>query len=175
MAGSGGATGGKTGKGQNGGGRRPVDSKVKARVRKLARGGMSRNAIAREVGISPSTVSTICAEAHPPITFDRSAIAAATEAKVKDAKARRAELSEGLLDDVARIREMVFGQIERTHVSVTNGVVRYETAATPNEMKDLLVGMGIAIDKHLALLRADGDSHDLPAVEQFLSAMMGKS
>lgn len=160
-------------RGQNGGGRGPVDSKTKAKVRRLARSGMSRNAIAREVGIGTSTVSRICATAQPPITFAREHVKAATEAKVLDAKARRAQLADDLLGDVTKLRGMLFEQVSRVHFSVTNGREEYEGPLSPGEMKDLATTFGILLDKHAMLVKFDTDDRDLPAVDAWLAAMMG--
>jgi hypothetical protein len=59
---------------------------------------MSRNAVAREVKVSPSTVTGVAASCDPPLTFDRSASAAAVAAQQADAKARRALLQLKLVD-----------------------------------------------------------------------------
>lgn len=149
--------------------RRPVDAETRKRIEAMARTGQhSRNAVAREFGVSPSTVSRICSEATPPITFDRTATAVAVEAHMDDMKARRAALARGMLDDVDRIRGMFFTDQRRVHMSVTMGEVEYWTPPTPGELRDLLTATGIAIDKHLVLVREDSDERDLPAVEVFL-------
>lgn len=154
---------------QNGGGRRPVDSETRKRIEAMARTGEhSRNAVAREFGVSPSTVTRICREATPPITFDRTATAVAVEAQVTDMKARRARLAEGMLDDVDKIRGMLFTDQRRVHMSVTNGEQEFWSPPSPGELRDLLTATGIAIDKHLVLVREDSDDRDLPAVEVFL-------
>lgn len=90
-----------------------------------------------------------------------------------DLKAKRAELAIDLLvGDVAHIRSMITGKVTRTSWSVTTGVVEYETPATANELKDLAIAAGILIDKHLVLIKTDSDDRDLPAVDQWLDAMM---
>lgn len=75
---------------------RPVEAHTRARIMAMAEDGFSRNAIARELMISPSTVSKVAAEEE--ITFDRSASAAAVAAKQADAKARRADIQLKLVD-----------------------------------------------------------------------------
>jgi predicted transcriptional regulator len=81
---------------------RPVEPAVRARIIELVDAGMSRNAVAREVQVSPSTVSGVAASCDPPLVFDRSAsaaaVAVAVAAKQADAKARRAELQLQLVD-----------------------------------------------------------------------------
>jgi hypothetical protein len=71
---------------------RPVTDKDRQAVRRLAAQGLSRNAIARELKRSSRTISVIAAELDPPVTFDRTMTAVATQARVIDARARRAAL-----------------------------------------------------------------------------------
>lgn len=77
------------------------------RVAELHAQGLSRNAIARETGRSGRTVSRIAAALG--LTFERGPqVAAATEARKVDAKARRATLALDLLADAARLREQLW-------------------------------------------------------------------
>lgn len=71
---------------------RPVTDKERAAVRRLAAEGKGRNEIARELERSPRTISLIAEKLDPPVTFDRTMTAVATQARVMDAKARRAAL-----------------------------------------------------------------------------------
>ncbi|MFC8265393.1 hypothetical protein ACFUIZ_06680 [Streptomyces cinereoruber] len=68
----------------------------------LARAGHGRNEVARLTGVPPTTVSRLAAEAG--VTFDRTATAAATEARVIDSKAKRALLGGELLEDISQAR-----------------------------------------------------------------------
>lgn len=160
-------------RGHNGGGRPPVDSKTRARVRKLAREGMSRNAIAREVGISSSTVTTICQAARPPISFDRRATKAATEARVADLKAERVKLAAKFSQRAAELLDLM--DQPHTVVGWYEGVMSTGTIDRPTsaDMKNYMTAAGIALDKTLAIERHDSDDTDLPAVDKFLAAMLG--
>jgi DNA-binding Lrp family transcriptional regulator len=158
--------------GQRGGGRRPVDSKTRARVEALGRAGqMSRNAIAKDVGISPSTVTRICREATPPITFDRSATAVAVEARQLDLKAERARISARLIAEI----DGLFDKMHAPHVVVG----WYEGSAsehvldqpTSGDVKNYATTLGILLDKHLALVKHDSDDRDKPAVDKWLEAL----
>lgn len=176
MAGSSGTTPPK-GTPRQGGQRRPVDAKTRARVRKLAReGNLSRNAIARECKISPSTVSLICAEAKPPITFDRTKTAAATEARTTDLKAKRAEISQRAVAEVERLFTLLAAPHEVIHWDTKTGWMSRDTIDRPTsgDVKNYATAIGILLDKHLVLVKTDSDDRDLPAVDQWLEAMMGR-
>jgi hypothetical protein len=154
--------------------RPPVDDKTRARVRKLAREGMSRNAIARETDVTQWTVSRICAEARPPITFDRSRIKTATEAKVVDAKARRAVLAGLMLDDAFTLRARALGK--KTVLGFEDGeTVSREVDYDAVEVKHLFTAVGIVIDKHLTLTDHDGVGGNLSSVEAWIQMMTGKT
>lgn len=72
----------------------PVTDKDRERLRQLHAQGLGRNAIAREMKRSPRTISVLAEELG--LTFDRTATAVATQARVIDAKARRAIIIERL-------------------------------------------------------------------------------
>lgn len=73
------------------------------RVLALARAGeLSRNGIARELGIGASTVSRICRAAGLPSLNQRTA--RAVEVRQLSARQRRAEAADGLLDDLQHAR-----------------------------------------------------------------------
>lgn len=174
MAGSSGTTPPKV-NGQRGGGKQPIDSKTRARVRRLAREGKhSRNAIAKLVGISTASVTKICAESKPPITFDRAATAAATEARGVDLKAKRAEISQLAVAEVERLFGLLTAPHEVVHWDTKTGWMSRDTIDRPTsgDVKNYATAIGILVDKHLVLVKTDSDDRDLPAVDQWLAAMM---
>lgn len=166
------ASGGATKPGQRGGGRPPVDSKTRARIRKLAREGLSQAEVARRAGVSRSTVAKVCAEARPPIAFDRSKTAAAVEAHSIDLKAARSQLAEDAITQVRDLFTALTAPHEVTHWD-REGLMHRATIDKPTsgDVKNYAVAIGILMDKHMALVRFDGDDRDLPAVEQWLRAM----
>ena len=85
---------------------RPITEEDRRKVRDLHAAGESRNAIAKLIGRGAATVSKIAVEEG--LSFDREAVKAATEAKVADARARRAALMLDLLDDAARLRAQLW-------------------------------------------------------------------
>ena len=70
---------------------RPVTPQLRAQVAELHSGGMGRNAIAREVGVSTATVTKIAREAG--LTFDREATAFATKVRLIELADARATLA----------------------------------------------------------------------------------
>jgi hypothetical protein len=92
--------------------RGPITEEDKRRVRDLHAAGESRNAIATAIDRSGATVSKIAKELG--LSFDREGVKAATEAKVADARARRAALMLDLLDDAAKLRRQMW--VETTYI-----------------------------------------------------------
>jgi len=151
-----------------------VDPQKRDDALRRARAGESRNGIARTLGVAPSTISRWCAAADPPVTFDRTATRAATEARVDDAKARRAKLSTALLDDLDALRADLFTERTRVHFDPKSGkTTTYTAPPTPGELRDLVVSVGVLLDKHLTLARHDSDDRDLPAVDQWIAWALG--
>lgn len=81
---------------------RPVTDAERERVREMHTAGKGRNEIAETLGRSAGTITNLAREMD--LSFDRSATAAATEAKKIDAKARR-----------IAIIERTYARIERLH------------------------------------------------------------
>lgn len=158
------------------GGAPPLSEHTQARIRKLARDGMSRNAIAREVGVSAASVSKVCSRATPPILFNRARTAAATEARVIDIKADRARLAERVLSKAHDLLDLIDAPHELTHWD-KDGELHRATIDRPTaaDIQRYLIGVGVATDKHLALVRHDSDDRDVPVVDQWLAAMMGRT
>lgn len=73
-----------------------LDPKIVAKIRRMAGEGVARNEIARRLKIGTRTVTKYA----PPNSFDRTATAAAVKAHQIDAAARRAEISQRILDGV---------------------------------------------------------------------------
>jgi hypothetical protein len=86
----------------------PVTDEERARVAELHAEGKSRNAIAEALHRSGRTISKICAEHDPPLTFERTRTAAATAAKKADGAARRAELQLNALDAAGKLMGQMF-------------------------------------------------------------------
>lgn len=118
-------------------------------------GEKSRGKIAREHGVSTTTVSKIAREEGIDQPFSREQTEKATAAAVTDAKARRAALASDALTGAQaaldRLRERVADMSDR----------------------DLITLFGVATDKHVALDRHDSDTTGLAAVDAWLRDMIG--
>ncbi|MFE5628465.1 helix-turn-helix domain-containing protein [Streptomyces sp. NPDC056543] len=135
---------------------RPVTEEDEQRVRELHSQGKGRNAIARELGRGPRTVSVIADRLN--LSFDRTATAVATEARKADAKARRTAIIEALYDvvedDLAYLRDDTFDLVE-----VSMGApVRYNTNRLPaQDRKALITGISTATTALTRLEALEGD------------------
>lgn len=134
------------------------DDKRAAILADIEAGQLSRNAIARKHHVAGSTVSAIADEAGIPDAFDRANVESATRARTADLKARRAALAEGLLEDVELLRDRAWDAYE--HVVVTkDGAETVDLVLPPlSEVRNAYAAIGIATDKHLALLKHDTDN-----------------
>lgn len=140
---------------------RPITDEDRRRVRSLHAAGRNRNQIAKELGRSGSTVSKIAAELG--LSFNREATAAATEAKVIDAKARRAQLMHDLLDDAERLRAQLFS--ETTIHSFGGKENTYNSKKVPrplfSDQRNIVQAVSTAISASLRLDVHDSDDQGL--------------
>lgn len=126
-----------------------------ARIRELAASGVSRNDIARQLGVSPGSVTKYA----PAGSFDRAEVLAATKARQADMAKRRAQLADDLLDDARRMREQLwqpalvfnFGGKDNT----------YEEHHLPEQSTEgkrtLMQAITAAVNAHTRLVDHDGD------------------
>jgi IS30 family transposase len=84
----------------------PLTKRELDRIRALHGEGKTRNDIAKAVGRSASAITAACNKMG--LSFDRTKTAAATKAKVLDARAKRAELMNKLLDDAEKLRQQLW-------------------------------------------------------------------
>jgi transposase len=147
----------------------PLTKAEIATIRKLHGQGKSRNDIARELQRSGSTISRTCMDLG--LRFDRTRIAAATEARKADAAARRSELELRLLEEADLFLEELhapylafsFGGKDNTYAEELHD----EPDAT-SKLK-LMQSAGIAIDRALKL--ADTGDAGVAAGKSMLGAL----
>lgn len=151
----------------------PLTDDDRERIRQLHAEGLSRNAIAEQLGRSAGVVSKICKQLG--LSFDRSATKAAVEAAVIDAKAKRTQLANDLLDDAAKIREQLwtpalvysFGGRDNSYAEMWHD--RPDFAAQLKIMQTV----GLAVEKVLRIEAHDSDTQGLAAVDAWLRDMIG--
>lgn len=85
-----------------------VSTEQVAQAIALIKAGTGRNAVAAAVGIGRGTVSKIADDHGLSHHFDRGSTAVATQAKVVDAAAKRAQLELDYLEDAQRLRQALW-------------------------------------------------------------------
>lgn len=90
---------------------------------------------------------------------------------------RRAALAERLLTDAERLRELVWGPCNVYNLGGKDNTFSEATAKAPSarDRKELMLALGIALTKHVELVKFDSDGGmGLPAVDAWIQAMKGK-
>jgi hypothetical protein len=143
------------------------------RLRQLHAQGLSCAAIAAELGVNRSTISRHARRLG--LKFDRAQTQAATEALVVDAKAKRAQLANDLLDDAARIRAQLwepalvysFGGKDNTYAEMW-----HDKPDFTSQLK-IVQAAKAALDGVLRIEAHDADTQGLAAVDAWLRDMIG--
>lgn len=137
----------------------PLSPIARAAIEDDIRAGKSRNAIAREHGVSGSTVTRLAkalADAGEAVSFDRSRTRVARAARREDLAARRTDLGHLLMDEA-------FDLVRRLHVDRPyvvrgrDGAQVVMSAPEPRDLRDLMTAVGIAVDKVGVLMPAEED------------------
>lgn len=116
----------------------PLTEAKRKQIVTLHAQGLSRNAIAREAGVSAGTVTNVCRAND--LDFDRSQTKKATAGKQIDARALRASLAGDALQVASEAQE---------------ALRRIVAESTDLNMRDLATVYGIFMDKHIALAKLD--------------------
>ncbi|MER6361550.1 hypothetical protein [Kitasatospora sp. NPDC001527] len=130
----------------------PLPDQQRENVLGLARAGHSRNEVARLSGVSPASVTRICSAAG--VTFDRTATAAAVEARVIDMKQARGLLASGLLDDIAEARH------------------RLHRAGEAREFFDLARSVSVLTNAHVRIIGVDSTDQGAEEARSMLGSIM---
>lgn len=120
-------------------------------LRQLHTDGASRNDIARALDRSGSTISKACARLG--LSFDRTKVAAATAAKVADAKALRAEIALGLLNDAQRLQRQLFAPAKVYNIGGKDNVYTERQVDEPpfRDKRDIMQSVATAVNASLRL------------------------
>lgn len=136
---------------------RPVDPATRARVQDLHTQGWTRNAIARELNLSGSTVSGIVRASGG--SFDREQTRAATEAAQVDAAATRAQLSLALLADAQRLRAQLWAPTRHGQFGGKDNVWSEVRLPEPTfaDKRAITSAVGNLVRDHVKLEAVDAD------------------
>lgn len=138
-------------------GSRPVTDADRQKLRDLHAQGKGRNEIARDMGRSPATVSVLAQELG--LSFDRTAAAAATEARRADLKQRRVDLVARLYGRAEAVMARLEAETFRTLVGSGPGVEEPTELpfVPPPDEKNLATSVGSYLTSAAKLEAIDGD------------------
>lgn len=131
-----------------------ISDETRAAIIDDVKAGKARNEIARDRDVSAGSVTNIAHAAG--LSFDRSATRNATSASVADSASRRAALAERLIVLAELSMEQTIRELRKA------------------SSRDAATVMGIAIDKHRALIDMDRDPEGLTAVDAWLRSLTGQ-
>lgn len=134
-----------------------VPEPIKARILELCRQGVTRNEIARQVGVSTSSVSGIVQRAG--LSFDTSGIKAATEARQTRLRAARASTAEKLLTKANELLDEIDEPFLAFNIGGKDNIyTEHELEHAPTvDKKNLVQAASTALGRHLDLERYDTD------------------
>lgn len=153
----------------------PITDAERQQIANLHGAGESRNQIAKIVGRSTGVVSKVADQLG--LKFDRSVTAAATEAVMADAKAKRAKLAAALLDDAERLRLQLFAPCTVHSFGGKDNTFAEAPVERPpfRDQRDIMAAANTALMAALKLEQHDADVQGLAAVDAWLRELMGKS
>lgn len=134
----------------------PIPDTKRAQILGDIKAGGTCRGIARQHGVSRTTVSKLAQDAGLDDAFGRQQTKKATAASVADSASRRAKLAENL--------------IKLAELSMDQAVAELGEASA----RDAAVVLGIAVDKHRALVDMDRDPEGLAAVDAWLRGVTGQ-
>ena len=134
----------------------PISPEKRAQILESIKAGGTCRGIARDHGVSRTSVSKIAQDAGLVDAFGRQQTKHATAAIVADTASRRATLAERL--------------IKLAELSMDQAVAELGEASA----RDAAVVLGIAVDKHRALVDMDRDPEGLAAVDAWLRGVTGQ-
>jgi hypothetical protein len=139
----------------------PVSDAEIGEIRRLHADGRSANAIGRELGRSATTITRVCKRLG--LSFDRSQVAEANQARAVDFAARRAVIQQRYLDIAEELQQRAVSTADHAQPAGADGAIRRWTTERPEprEVADLLraATAATAAELRLADYRAR-DSHD---------------
>lgn len=154
---------------------KPLSDTLRTAIAADIKAGKPRNQIARDHGVSGSSVTKIAKAEHLDGAFDRAQTNKATRARADDNAAKRTQLQSDLLDDAQRFRKRAWS----TYKVVVSGpegaeVIELEEPPLPDAAR-AYTAIGIIVDKDRAYERdkagSDGTDHARSMLGQLMSGL----
>ncbi|MGW8762358.1 helix-turn-helix domain-containing protein [Streptomyces sp. NPDC055815] len=154
---------------------RPITKRDRDQVRALHAEGLSRNAIARKINRSPSTVSSIATDLG--LSFDRAPqVEAATAVRKADLAARRAAMAETLQD----VAEREIAKMVQPHLYWEWGGKdhkydeRMQPEPTPADRRTMMATASAALDRSLKLVppKDDGAAESRSVIGDLMAGLL---
>lgn len=136
---------------------RPITDTDRRAVRRHHAAGMTRNAIAKKIKRSTSTVSNLAKELG--LSFERGPeVIAATEARRIDLAARRTLLAEQLHEDAEKLRAQLWAPTTYGEFAGKDGDWKHVDLDRPRfaDQRQIIAATGTAIQQSLKLAPAEG-------------------
>jgi len=135
----------------------PITAAERRRIKKLHAEGATRNDIAKALKRSASTITKVCGDLG--LSFDRAATKAATEAKVADAKAKRAQLMVELLDKSERLLDQLFTPATIHSFGGKDNTYNSKRVDQPlfKDQRDIMGSVSLALNASMRLDHHDTD------------------
>lgn len=155
----------------------PIPPEKRAAIlEEIKTSGKSRNQIARDQGVSMSSVTKIAQDNGLGDAFDRSRTEAATRAKVIDGRGLREQLKNDLLQDAQLIRARAWQEYQVVVSTPKGAEIKTLTLPPLGDVRNAYTAVAIAIDKALRLEQYDaaGDN-GASAVDEWLRSLVGES
>lgn len=141
---------------------RPWNDDDTAQLKDLHGQGRSLHSIAAEMGRSKGTINRHAARQQPPLTWERTQVAAATAARVIDAKAHRTALQLALLEDAAKLRKQLWEPCIAFNFGGKDNTYAEHDLAKPTftDQLKIMQATGVAVDRSLKLAEHDSEGAD---------------
>lgn len=137
----------------------PLTTAERAKIRKLHGEGKGRNDIAKALKRSGDTISKAAADMG--LSFSRGPeVAAATEAKVADARLRRAELVLGMIEDAHKLRGQLFAPTVAFNIGGKDNVYTEQAIPEPTfgDKRAITQAMGNLVNTMIRIEEHDSGS-----------------
>jgi transposase-like protein len=149
-----------------------IPDRKRARIVADIKAEKPRNQIARDHGVSPSTVTLIARQAGLGSAFDRSKTLKASRAKAIDNKAKRAQLASDLLDDAQKLRARAWEPYPVPMMG-PEGAETVELTLPPlPDVRAAYTAIGIQVDKGLAIERHDKSDDGVDHAKSMLGQLL---